>query len=103
MKAGKEQTSREQFFEALLSLTSIEECINFFEDMATEKELEAFMQRYQVAVRLMNGETYEQIEHETNARSSMVSRIKRCLGKEQSGLRMVLVRLGKEDKRKIGC
>ncbi|AJD92908.1 hypothetical protein JMA_35910 [Jeotgalibacillus malaysiensis] len=92
MKTDKERANRDQFFEALISLQSIDECYDFFEDIATGKELEAFIQRYQVARRLMNGDTYETIEHETNARSSMVSRIKRCMNREGSGLRAVLVR-----------
>ncbi|MFC0561223.1 YerC/YecD family TrpR-related protein [Halalkalibacter alkalisediminis] len=93
MKVDKEKANREQFFKALLSLNTVAECIDFFEDIATEKELEAFMQRLQVAERLLNGETYEMIELETNARSSMVSRVKRCLKKEKSGLKRVLERL----------
>jgi TrpR-related protein YerC/YecD len=93
MNEDKEKANREQFFKALLSLNTVEECIDFFEDVATVKELEAFMQRFQVAERLLNGETYEMIELETNARSSMVSRVKRCLEHEKSGLKMVLGRL----------
>ncbi|WP_332632465.1 YerC/YecD family TrpR-related protein [Halalkalibacter flavus] len=93
MKIDKEKANREQFFKALLSLNTVEECVDFFDDLATVRELEAFMQRFQVAERLLNGETYEEIELETNARSSMVSRVKRCLEKEQSGLKKILERL----------
>jgi TrpR-related protein YerC/YecD len=93
MNEEKEKANREQFFKALLSLNTVEECIDFFEDLATVKELEAFMQRFQVAEMLLNGETYTMIELETNARSSMVSRVKRCLEHEKSGLKKVLGRL----------
>ncbi|MDZ5710721.1 YerC/YecD family TrpR-related protein [Jeotgalibacillus haloalkalitolerans] len=96
MKTDREKTNREQFFAALVSLETTEECLAFFEDIATGKELEAFIQRYQVARRLINGDTYETIELETNARSSMVSRIKRCLNREDSGLRAVVLREMKE-------
>ena len=38
-----------QFYEAVLSLTTIEECQMFFEDISTIKELQAMSQRLRVA------------------------------------------------------
>ena len=45
------RTKREHnpaLYEAILSLRSVEECLQFFEDLCTMSELSAMEQRYQV-------------------------------------------------------
>ena len=44
------------FFEAILSLRTLEDCRLFFEDVATIKELQAMSQRFRVACLLDSGE-----------------------------------------------
>ena len=44
------------FFEAILSLRTVEDCRLFFEDVATIKELQAMSQRFRVACLLDSGE-----------------------------------------------
>lgn len=97
MNEAKKKANQEQFFKAILTLNTLEECIDFFEDLCTVNELEAFIQRFQVAQRLLKGETYETIELETNARSNVIARVKRSLEKENSCLRMMLERIAKEE------
>lgn len=46
------------FFEAILSLRTLEDCRLFFEDVATIKELQAMSQRFRVACLLDSGENY---------------------------------------------
>ena len=46
------------FFEAILSLRTVEDCRLFFEDVATIKELQAMSQRFRVACLLDSGENY---------------------------------------------
>ncbi len=52
----------DEFYKAILSLETIEECYNFFEDVATVTEIKALIQRFQVAKMLKEGYTYHDIE-----------------------------------------
>lgn len=80
------------FFEAILSLQSVEDCRLFFEDVATIKELQAMSQRLRVACLLDSGENYIAVSESTGASSATISRVNRCLN-YGGGYRMVLDRL----------
>ncbi|WNS78554.1 YerC/YecD family TrpR-related protein [Domibacillus sp. DTU_2020_1001157_1_SI_ALB_TIR_016] len=97
MDENKKKAAREQLFKAILSLNTMEECADFFDDLCTLKELEAFTQRFHVARRILNGETYEMINLETNARSNLIFRMKKSLQREKSCLREVLERLPEKE------
>ena len=51
----------DQLFEAILSLDSMEECYEFFEDICTVNELRSLAQRLEVARMLKEGVSYEKI------------------------------------------
>lgn len=86
-----------QLFRAILSLKTIDECYQFFDDLCTVGEIKAFAQRLEVARMLREGCTYNQIEIETGASTATISRVKRCLQYGMSGYELVLDRLkGKE-------
>ena len=67
------------FFEAILSLRTVEDCRLFFEDVATIKELQAMSQRFRVACLLDGGENYIEVSESTGASSATISRVNRCL------------------------
>lgn len=67
------------FFEAILSLRTVEDCRLFFEDVATIKELQAMSQRFRVACLLDSGENYIEVSESTGASSATISRVNRCL------------------------
>ena len=69
----------DQLFEAILHLTTREECYEFFEDLCTINELRDMSQRLEVARMLRNGEKYDHIESTTGASTATISRVKRCL------------------------
>ena len=69
----------EQFYQAVLSLTSLEECRLFFEDISTIKELQAMSQRLRVAALLDSGSNYLEVSEATGASSATISRVNRCL------------------------
>jgi TrpR-related protein YerC/YecD len=69
----------EQFYEAVLSLKSMEECQQFFEDVSTIKELQAMSQRFRVACLLDSGSNYLEVSEATGASSATISRVNRCL------------------------
>lgn len=85
-----QQTDR--LFEAVLSLESVEECYQYFEDLCTIKELQTLAQRMEVARMLDRGQSYQQAIASTGASSATISRVKRCLDYGAGGYRLVLDR-----------
>ncbi|EJL46508.1 hypothetical protein BAG01nite_39310 [Brevibacillus agri] len=85
----------EQLFEAILSLETMEECYQFFDDLCTVNEMQSLAQRLEVARMLRKGFTYNQIEAETGASTATISRVKRCLNYGNDGYQMALERIGK--------
>lgn len=83
----------DQLFDGILSLTSIDECYEFFEDLCTVNELRDMSQRLEVARLLRAGEKYEHIEEVTGASTATISRVKRCLSYGADGYVTVLSRL----------
>ena len=85
-----------ELFEAILSLSSEEECAAFFEDICTIKELQDLSQRWCVARMLFNGEKYQTIEEETGASTATISRVNKCLNYGSGGYRTVIDKKSKK-------
>ena len=83
----------DQLFEAILSLETIEECYQFFDDLATMNEISSLSQRLQVAKLLSEGHTYSSIEKKTNASTAAISRVRRCIDYGSGGYKIVLDRM----------
>ena len=81
-----------QFYEAILSLKTIEECEAFFEDIATKKEVNDFSDRLKVAKLLLKGKTYEIISKETQISSATIARVNRAVGYGSGGYKLVIDR-----------
>lgn len=88
----------DQLCEAVLSLQSVEECYQFFEDICTVSELKALSQRLEVARMLRAGHTYEEVVERTGASTATISRVKRCLNYGADGYDTVLNRLQAKEK-----
>lgn len=80
----------DNFFEAILSLSTKEECYRFFEDVCTIKEMQDIAQRLEVARLLKSGETVNAIAQKTGASTTTVSRVNRCLHYGSGGYELVL-------------
>ena len=80
----------EKMYRAILSLKTVEECEQFFDDLCTVTELQALEQRFQVAWLLNKGMIYNDILQETGASSLQYGR---------DGYAAVFERLEKEEKR----
>jgi len=93
-------------YEAILSLKTKEEALDFFDDLCTVTELVAMEQRYQVAECLSRGMIYNDILAETGASSATISRVNRSLQYGKGGYETVFGRIGpdqgeeKEEKKK---
>ena len=93
MITDKEKQNIEQFYKAVLSLETIEECDKFFNDVSTIKELIEMGARLEVAKMLDAGKVFNDISKETGASSATISRVNKCLGYGPGGYRIVLDRL----------
>ncbi|WP_338449951.1 YerC/YecD family TrpR-related protein [Niallia oryzisoli] len=87
-----------QLFNAILSLQTKEECMDFFDDLCTTKELNSFVQRLVVARLLREGATYMDIQIETDANSTTIARVKQQLDNGNGGFSLVLDRLAARQK-----
>jgi TrpR-related protein YerC/YecD len=81
------------FFNAILELKDLQECYNFFEDVATINEVKALAQRMHVAKLLNEKKTYTEIAIITGASTATISRVNRCLNYGSNGYSTILKRL----------
>ena len=83
----------EYLFKAILSLETMEECYNFFDDLCTVPELKALSQRLEVAKMLSEGRVYSDIVAKTGASTATISRVNRALLYGADGYHRVLDKL----------
>ena len=86
-----------EFLEAVLTLESVDECMDFFEDVCTVKEVQSIAQRFAVAKMLMQKRTYLEIAQKTGASTATISRVNRALVYGNDGYSMVLDRISTSD------
>ena len=80
-------------FKAILSLETLDECYDFFEDLCTMKELADM-----AAKMLLSGNTYEQIVKNVEISTATISRINRCIQYGSGGYEKILNRAEKASK-----
>ena len=90
---GQDQYS--MLYRAILSLTTLEDCHAFFQDLCTVSELRAMSQRLEVAQMLDEGMIYNDTLERTGASSATISRVNRALQYGAGGYKAVLPRLEK--------
>lgn len=90
-KFQNEKTDR--LFEAVLKLETKDECLRFFEDLCTIKEIQSLSQRFEVAYLLDRDKKYSEIEAATGASTATISRINKCLVYGADGYRLILDRM----------
>ena len=83
-------------FRAILSLQSMEECYQFFEDVCTINEIQSMSQRFEVARLLREKQTYQEIADKTGASTATISRVNRSLNYGNDGYDMVFRRTEEE-------
>ena len=93
MNARAKREHNPSLYQAILSLTSVEECLDFFEDLCTMSELSAMEQRFQVAKALYAGKIYNEILAETGASSATISRVNHSLQYGKGGYELAFSRM----------
>ena len=82
-----------QLVHAFSLLETEQEIEAFFSDLCTPREVCDFAQRLQVARDLVEGEPYVQVQAQTGASSTTVSRVSKALNGEYGGYRRMLIKL----------
>lgn len=94
MKKDIHTKAADNLFAAILSLKNEDECYKFFEDICTINELHSLAQRFDVGIRLLQKQTYQEISGATGASTATISRVNRLLVNDDSGIEMAAVRIG---------
>lgn len=89
----KEQIRSDLLYESILTLQTVDEVKNFFQDLCTVSELRAMEQRLEVAILLSDGMIYNDILERTGASSATISRVNRALQYGADGYQSVLPRI----------
>lgn len=87
--------NKDELFKAILSLKTVEECYDFFEDLCTITEIKDMSQRLHVAKMLSQGIVYSDIVTETGASTATISRVNRSLEYGNDGYKLVFERMEK--------
>ncbi len=85
--------AKDMLFSAILKLSSIEECYNFFEDLCTIKEVQDMAQRLEVAKMLNENISYIKISEKTGASTATISRVNKCLVYGSDGYKLALEKM----------
>lgn len=89
--------STDRLFRAILSLKSVEECYNFFEDICTITEIKDMTQRLDTAFLIDKGISYQKISEQIGVSTATISRVSRCLNYGAGGYRAVIDRMKEEE------
>ena len=69
----------EYLIRGILTLENPKECLLFFEDLCTVKEVENMAERLHAAKLLLEGNTYNQVMAQADISSATLSRVSRCV------------------------
>lgn len=83
-------------FKAVLTLKTLDECYDFFEDICTIKEIKSIAQRVVVAKMLMENKVYSEIVAATGASTATISRVNRSLQYGNGGYKLAFERMENE-------
>ena len=83
----------DKLFECILSMETVEECYQLFEDLCTINEIQAIAQRMEVAAMLDAKRTYVEIAEKTGASTATISRVNRCLHYCTDGYKLAIDRV----------
>lgn len=89
MSPLKNETT-EKLFKAILSLESVEDCYAFFDDLCTIKEVLDMAQRFETAIKLNEGKSYQQIAAEVGVSSATIGRVAKCLNYGTGGYKKAI-------------
>jgi TrpR-related protein YerC/YecD len=99
MKSISRDENLDFLFKGILTLSSVEECYHFFEDLCTISELQEMSRRMQAAKLLKDNFIYTEIASRTGLSTATISRVNRCLKYGTEGYLSVLENIEKAERR----
>lgn len=99
MSPLKNDTTVEHLFETIAQLRTADECRAFFEDLCTIAELKEMAQRYETALLLDAGISYQKITAMTGVSTATISRVNRALVYGADGYRSAIDRMKETEKK----
>ena len=97
MAKRKVNGDKDFLFECILSLETVEECYDFFEDLCIFREVEEMSKRIRAARMLAENSVYTEVVNETGLSTATISRVNRCLKEGSDGYATVLSRVKKDE------
>ncbi len=92
-KIRDEQT--DFLFKAILTLSDLDECYAFFEDLCTVSEIREMAKRLTAARMLNKNYIYSDIAEQTGLSTATISRVNRCLKYGSDGYAAIIPRIEK--------
>ena len=89
--------NKDFLFKCILSLENEKECLDFFRDLCTAKELDEMSKRISAAHLLYKGHVYNEVKEITGLSTATISRVSRCLQDSDDGYIRVLEKVGDPD------
>ena len=96
MKSKIRDEKLDFLFRGILTLETIEDCYNFFEDLCTVSELQEMSRRMHAAKMLNSNHIYTDIAEQTGLSTATISRVNRCLKYGSDGYLSVLEKIEKK-------
>ena len=90
----------DKLFEYILTMKTVDECYQLFEDLCTVHEINAIAQRMAVAEMLDRKCTYIEIAEKTGATTATISRVNRALTYGTDGYKLAIDRLNEKNSKK---
>ena len=88
--------STQRLLRAIAALRTEEECRAFFEDLCTIKELQDMTQRFDTAILLRQGLSYQKIAEQAGISTATITRVNRSLSYGSGGYQVAFDRLKEE-------
>lgn len=80
-------------YKAILTLETVDECYEFFDDLCTVSEIQEMSRRILAAKMLQSNKVYAEIAEETGLSTATISRVNKCLKYGNEGYIKALDRL----------
>ncbi len=90
--------SIQRLFKAITNIKTPKECEAFFEDLCTIKEIQDMAQRFDTAILLDKGLSYQKIAEKVGVSTATISRVNRSLTYGSDGYRIALDKLSETEK-----
>ena len=93
MKSKFKDEQIDYLFRSIMTLDTLEECYNFFEDLCTMSELQEMAKRMHAAKMLRENYIYTEIAEKTGLSTATISRVNRCMKYGSDGYITVIERM----------